>query len=129
MNYVNYARLCVNFAHWGVTAINVERIWLVKDKIVYSKADEEKLYIMSIDGNNKELLVDNVDPVQVNSDDTYICILDTKRKVYVIEENGFKYIGEYDIEDNENLMGPDKGNLYFTTFNENGIDVRKISIT
>ena len=36
---------------------------------------------------------------------------------------------EYDIEDNENLMGPDKGNLYFTTFNENGIDVRKISIT
>lgn len=113
----------------GVTAINVERIWLVKDKIVYSKADEEKLYIMSIDGNNKELLMDNVDTVQVNSDDTYICILDTKRKVYVIEENGFKYIGEYDIEDNENLMGPDKGNLYFTTFNENGIDVRKISIT
>lgn len=113
----------------GVTAINVERIWLVKDKIVYSKADEEKLYIMSIDGNNKELLMDNVEPVQVNSDDTYICILDAKRKVYVIEENGFKYIGEYDIEDNENLMGPDKGNLYFTTFNENGIDVRKISIT
>ncbi|EFF67779.1 hypothetical protein BUTYVIB_02003 [Eshraghiella crossota DSM 2876] len=113
----------------GVTAINVERIWLVKDKILYSKADEEKLYIMSIDGNNKELLMDNVEPVQVNSDDTYICILDSKRKVYVIEENGFKYIGEYDIEDNENLMGPDKGNLYFTTFNENGIDVRKISIT
>ena len=108
---------------------NVECIWLVKDKILYSKADEEKLYIMSIDGNNKELLMDNVDTVQVNSDDTYICILDTKRKVYVIEENGFKYIGEYDIEDNENLMGPDKGNLYFTTFNENGIDVRKISIT
>lgn len=108
---------------------NVECIWLVKDKILYSKADEEKLYIMSIDGNNKELLMDNVEPVQVNSDDTYICILDSKRKVYVIEENGFKYIGEYDIEDNENLMGPDKGNLYFTTFNENGIDVRKISIT
>ena len=113
----------------GVMAINVECIWLAKDKILYSKVDEEKLYIMSIDGNNKELLMDNVEPVQVNSDDTYICILDSKRKVYVIEENGFKYIGEYDIEDNENLMGPDKGNLYFTTFNENGIDVRKISIT
>ena len=82
----------------GVTAINVERIWLVKDKIVYSKADEEKLYIMSIDGNNKELLMDNVDTVQVNSDDTYICILNTKRKVYVIEENGFKYIILYHIQ-------------------------------
>ncbi len=106
----------------------VENIWLVKDRIVYSKSDEEKVYSMSIDGSNKELLMDNVDPVQVNSDDIYICILDTNRKIYVIEENGFKYIGEYDIGDNENLIGPNKGNLYFTTFNKNGMDVRKINI-
>lgn len=107
---------------------NVENIWQTGDKIIYSKSGEEKVYIMSVDGSDKEILMDNISPVQVKSDGNYICILDSKRKVHLIEENGMRPAGEYDIEDNENLIGTNKGILYFTVHNENSIDIRKVNI-